>query len=100
MERTLAVRTLSDWQFLANYTHITARDSDSGIDLLRRPDNMAKANLHWTPDGPIIVSMGVNFTGTQRDKAEPRDRFIVVDLRGSYEINDGIEVFVRVENLF
>jgi len=120
--RSLGVETFADLQLSdgirlrLHYTHTDteARDDpqrfglDEGESLLRRPEHKAGLVLdtHWL-GGRGDLALQVDWVGP-RDDLDPTaasdrvraDDYVVVDLRGGFQVLDWLRVFARVENLF
>jgi len=86
-----------------NYTNQTAIDLATGYDLAREPHLMANARLVWTPTKVLSLGASVGFTGHRFDDAYdsvPLSSFALVNLFGSYDVTEQIELYARVQNLF
>ena len=83
----------------ANFTHLTSKDRDTGLALLRRPQNTANLSVNWSPEGKLSGSFGVNHVGERQDVSGPLAAYTVVDIRTAYALNDSVDLFARVENL-
>lgn len=93
------------------YTYTNGQDAN-GVELVRRAKHLASANLAYDfLEGRAKLDLGVDFNGEQRDSQfvsvplfrrnnVTLDDFILVNVAGSYEVIEGIEVYGRVENLF
>jgi vitamin B12 transporter len=105
------------------YTHLRAREN--GLEEIRRAPNIASANLTWRPlEGRATINLNVRYNGRQLDsnfsginppfpaglsnvKAATGANagkvvlasFTLVNLAVSYDLNDHLQVFGRVENL-
>jgi len=101
----------SSFAVRANYSLTVATDRTPGSplegnQLARRPRHLANAELAWTPGGAASgadLSVAVRYAGKSFDDRANNLRlsdYILVDLRASYPIAAGIELFGRVENLF
>ena len=95
----------------ANTSLISVKDRTPGSPLAgnrlaRRPRHLANAELAWTPAGALQgtdVSVAVRYAGASFDDRANQVRlgdYVLVDLRASYPLAGGIELFGRVENLF
>ncbi|UKK85242.1 TonB-dependent receptor [Sphingopyxis sp. BSN-002] len=95
----------------ANYTLLSVKDRTpggfyEGNRLARRPRHLANAELAWTPGGALDgadLSVAVRYAGKSFDdrfNSVELDDYVLVDLRASYPVYAGIELFGRVENLF
>ncbi|MGV1681772.1 TonB-dependent receptor plug domain-containing protein [Sphingopyxis sp. NJF-3] len=95
----------------ANYSLTIATDRTPGSPLehnrlARRPRHLANAELAWTPGGALEgadLSVAVRYAGKSFDDRAntiPLDDYVLVDLRASYPLVAGIDLFGRIENLF
>lgn len=98
-----------------SYTHLTTKDLSagrpllSGLPLLRRPANEARASLAWTPTTALVIEPVIRIVGARDDvyyneTAYQSERvrlasFVRYDLRAEYKVNDSVSVFARGENL-
>ena len=90
----------------ASYTWMTTRDAD-GNELVRRPKHAASvtANYAFLEKKRANINVALIFNGQQKDVAFGPTRQVVLDdylllnVAGSYRINDYVEVFARGENL-
>jgi len=106
-----------------SYTDLDAKEN--GLEEIRRAPHIGSANLTWKPlDGRATVNLNVRYNGRQLDSnfsgiAAPfpaslpdvklatganagrvvLPSFTLVNLSASYDIDDHVEVFGRVENL-
>lgn len=103
--------TLGEVRLSANYSLIATKDRTvggvfEGNRLARRPRHLANAEIAWTPGGALDgadLSAAVRYAGKSfdnRGNTVPLDDYILVDLRASYPITEGIDLFGRVENIF
>ena len=89
-----------DWLSVdANYGFIDATDTN-GNQLQRIPEHSGDVNLRIDPEGPFSGSVLVRYNGEETDGAETVDSWTRVDVNGSYDLNDRVELFGRIENLF
>ena len=109
------IETSLRWQALpwlrlgAGYTYMDPEDSD-GHWLLRRPKHVASVNATATFDqGRGSVFIGAKYNGPSKDvmfdamfnsTRVKLDGYWLVDAAASYAINEHVEVFGRLENLF
>ena len=85
------------------YAYVDAEDRATGRDLPRRPRHAATLYADYT--APFGLSLGADLRltsgGFDNDFAAARlDGYEVLDLRASFAVLDGIELFGRVENVF
>ncbi|MBD3782240.1 MAG: TonB-dependent receptor [Micrococcales bacterium] len=77
-----------------------------GNRLARRPKHLANAELGWTPGGAFAgadLSVAARYAGKSFDDRANNvtlDDYWLVDLRASYPLVTGIDVYGRIENLF
>ncbi|MBL8629692.1 MAG: TonB-dependent receptor [Rhodospirillaceae bacterium] len=92
----------------ANYT-LTDTENDSignanrGKELARRPKNTANLWVSYVWSGDLSTGVGVRYVGDAFDNAANSfvlEDYTLVDIRASYPINDVIEIYGRVENVF
>ncbi|WP_422061922.1 TonB-dependent receptor plug domain-containing protein [Sphingopyxis sp.] len=99
------------FELSANYSLISVKDRTpggifEGNRLSRRPRHLANAELAWTPGGALDgadLSVAVRYAGKSFDDRGNNvriDDYVLVDLRVTYPLTAGIEIFGRVENLF
>jgi vitamin B12 transporter len=90
----------------ASYTWMTTKDAN-GDQLVRRPKHGASlsANYAFLEKKRANVNVAVVYNGTQQDVAfGPLRRvtlhdYVLLNVGGSYRINDYVEIFARGENL-
>lgn len=89
-----------------DYTRTTARDLDTGTDLLRRPRDKYSATVTWQPIDKLTISPTVIYLGRWLDinrstfVNEEGGRVLVVNLAAEYALDPHATVFARVDNLF
>ena len=85
----------------ANYTYNDTENA-TGAQRIRRPEHLANIGVDWRGlDGKL--SLGFNVRGSYDALAfdgSELDDYQVVDINGSFEILQGLELYGRVENLF
>lgn len=101
---------LEGLNFRGQYTYTNGKDAN-GVELVRRAKHLASANLAYDfLEGRAKLDLGVDFNGEQRDFQFSNffgartnvtlDDFVLVNVAGSYEVIEGIEIYGRIENLF
>ncbi len=86
----------------ATYTYLHAINSETGLQLARRPAHSGRLGLAWTPVAnwtiePSVVMMGERYSSEgQVGKLAPYAR---LDARIEYKINDTFTAYIRGENL-
>ena len=93
----------ADWFGVsANYAYIEAEDGD-GNRLARLPEHTGDVTFSIDPDGPLSGAVLIRYNGEETNSDFERttlDSWTRVDLTGSYDLNEQIELFGRFENLF
>ena len=89
-----------------SYAHIDAKDG-SGVVRVRVPEHSGDITLAYDPKGPFSGAVLVRYNGNEPDDTNfdgvpdtTVENWTRVDLTGSYDLNDSVEVFGRIENLF
>ncbi|MEM1152141.1 MAG: TonB-dependent receptor, partial [Pseudomonadota bacterium] len=92
---------INDWLGVdANYAYIDATDTD-GDPLRRIPEHSGDILFDVDPDGPFSGTVLIRYNGEEPNNATTTvDSWTRVDLAGAYDVNDKVELFGRVENLF
>lgn len=89
-----------------NYAYIDAEDGDGNV-RVRVPEHSGDVTLAYDPDGPFSGTLLVRYNGEELDDTDfngipdtPVDSWTRVDVTGRYDLNETIELFGRIENLF
>ncbi len=92
---------LTDWlRVSADYAYIDAQDGD-GKALARLPEQSGDVTVSMDPAGPFSGAVLVRYNGEEPNtNGTTLDSWTRVDLTGSYDLNERVEIFGRVENLF
>ncbi|MEM7767979.1 MAG: TonB-dependent receptor [Pseudomonadota bacterium] len=92
---------LADWlRVSADYAYIDAQDGD-GEALARLPEHSGDVTVSIDPSGPFSGALLVRYNGEEPNTdGTTLDSWTRVDLAGSYDLNEQVEVFGRIENLF
>ncbi|MEM8795632.1 MAG: TonB-dependent receptor [Pseudomonadota bacterium] len=110
VELQLTANPIDQLTLIASYTYTLAEEGSTGFQEVRRPRHMASFDAFYTfLDDRATVNLGVTYTGDQTDSdftagifpapGITLDDFLLVNIQGSYQATDKIEVFARVENL-
>lgn len=117
------VRIVESLTLSGSYTDLSAKEN--GLEEIRRAPHIGSANLTWRPlDGRATLNLNVRYNGRQLDSnfsgiAAPfpaslpdvkpatganagkvvLPSFTLVNVAASYDIDDHVEVYARVENL-
>ncbi|MCI4645357.1 MAG: TonB-dependent receptor [Hyphomonadaceae bacterium] len=91
----------TDWFGIsANYAYIDAEDGN-GNELSRLPEQSGDVTLSLDPDGPLSGAVLVRYNGEEANTdGTSLDGWTRVDLTASYDINESVELYGRIENLF
>jgi len=87
----------------AGYTHLVARNRQTGRDLPRRPRDLLFATLDWQSGFGLSLGATVTVSGARFDDAANRRRlagYALTDVRAAFALGRGLELFGRIENLF
>jgi len=92
---------LADWlEVRGGYAYIDAQDG-FGADLPRVPMHSGDVEFLFMPAGPFTASIAVRHNGEQSDGFGPRvPAWTRTDLAASWDLQSGLEVYGRIENLF
>lgn len=93
--------TFTSWlNVSANYTYIDAKDGD-GNELARLPETSANVTVSFDPEGPFSGAVLVRYNGEEANtNGTDLDSWTRFDLTGSYDLNDKVELYGRIENVF
>ena len=102
-----SVRPIAGLEFTANYTHLDDTNRSAGAnygkDLARRPDDTANVAASYVWPVNLTTGVAIRYAGDSFDDAANKTRlksYSLVDLRASYPLGHGLELYGRVENLF
>ncbi|MEZ6002223.1 TonB-dependent receptor plug domain-containing protein [Hyphomonas sp.] len=84
----------------ANYAYIDAEDGN-GNALWRLPKHSGDVTVSLDPEGPFSGAVLVRFNGDEANTdGSTLDGWTRVDLTGSYDLTESVELYGRIENLF
>ncbi len=108
LEVGLTVRPIEPLSVRAAYTWLDGEEPD-GDPLVRRPERSASLDVNYTfLEQRANVNLGAAYAGRREDDAfranfsafrARLDSYVLVNLRGSYQINENTQVYARMENL-
>jgi vitamin B12 transporter len=86
-----------------NYSWVKAQNRMTGLDLPRRPRHSLNSAIdyQWAfglKTGATITHVGSSFDNIANTRKLAG--YVLVDLRASYPVTKGIEIYGRIENLF
>ncbi len=92
---------LTEWLSVSgNYANIDSKRTD-GSPSFRVPEHTGDVRLSVDPDGPFSGALLVRYNGEEPNtNGTMLDAWTRVDVTGSYDLNDSVEIFGRIENLF
>lgn len=82
-----------------NYANIDAKDG-SGDRLVRVPEHTGDLSLAINPNGRLSSTVSLRYNGKEIDANGIVDSWTRVDLSARYAVNDAVDVYGRIENLF
>lgn len=89
--------------FSGVYSFLDAKDRTTGKELARRPKHSATLSADWVSGFGLSLGADLRIVSASFDDAFNSTRlggYQVADLRGSFDIGSGLEIFARVENAF
>lgn len=107
------VEVFADWRaadnvdLRASYTHQDTEDETTGDELIRRPRNKATFDVNYRPREDTNLNLSLVWVGERDDLAfigttsrrVELDSYTLVNLAGSHDLSDRVQLFGRVENL-
>jgi len=110
VEVSARVSPLDTLDLTAFYTYTDAEDEDTGNRLIRVPRDRAALRADWRPHRQVGLSSTVRYVGAFDDRYFDNSMFttvdtrvassVVVDLSGTYDVSERLQLFGRVDNLF
>jgi len=106
VEAMIALKPIQGLNVSAQYTHVNARNRspgfDQGLELPRRPRDTASVIADYRTAfglgfGATVTLVGNSFDDTSN--TTPLQGYALVDLRASFALRPGIELYGRVENV-
>lgn len=107
IEYAMSLNLIDDLDISGAYT-FTRADDANGNELIRRAKHIASVNANYSfINNKANINLGIIYNGEQEDTifTSPSSRttlgaFTVVNLSGSYKVNNMFSFYGRVENLF
>ena len=107
LEMFLHTHLLSDLMMGVEYTHLDAREKDSGETLLRRPKHKISARMHYGIRDKGSLALNLTYIGEREDEfwsgmASERvtlNSYILLNAALGYDIFSNLDVFIRMNNL-
>ena len=102
-----AVNVTDRIKLRADFTYTRAIDSDTGLDLLRRPRRKWSLQALWNPIDPLTLSATLVHVGDWLDASRDgltrnltAPGYTVVNVAANYQVNPNLKTFARIDNLF
>ncbi len=102
-ELQLALRPADDLDVAINYTNIDSRNDITGNRQRRVADETISLVADYRHKTGLALGVTVFAAGDSFENASNTNRldgYVVTDIRASYGISEGLEIFGRIENLF
>lgn len=108
VESYIEINPLPGLTLRGNYTYTESEDDTTGLAQLRLPKNKGSVNINYNFLEHANINLNVLVVGDRADldfSSFPFRRvtvpgYTVVNLAGSYEVNQYLKTFVRIDNLF
>jgi vitamin B12 transporter len=103
VENTVEFDATDAWLLTAGYTYLNAEDTQTDRVLPRRPKHTFTLGSAYTFEQGANLGIDLRYLSRQLDSNYSPDytgSFTVVDLYGTYPINEKWELYGRVDNLF
>jgi len=102
IETTIDIAVTDRVTLSANHAYIDAEDAITGERQIRIPKHSGDVSFIYTQENGVSGSLVVRYNGEETEGAFGSDvpAWIRVDLAASYPVQDNIELYGRIENLF
>lgn len=103
LEFGLTLKPVEALTVQANYSWIDAENRANGLKLARRPSQSVNASIDYKWAFGLETGATVTHVDDSFDNASNTrrlDGYVLVDLRASYPITQGVSIYGRIENLF
>ncbi|RMG44477.1 MAG: TonB-dependent receptor [Candidatus Dadabacteria bacterium] len=108
VEATLTAVFNDNLSGTVRFTYTDSEDKSDGKDLIRRPDIKVSGDLTYRLSQKARVMLGVIHVGRRDDfdfSTFPSSRvtlasYTLVNISGSYAVNDSLELYLRANNIF
>ncbi len=113
--KTQGVESFAEWSpietlsLLLNYTYTDTEDPD-GEELVRRPQNKVHFNTRYRFRERLNLNLDVYWVDERKtiaaavdkngDRVEDLDAYYLVNLAAAYDLNDHVQFYGRIDNLF
>ncbi|MFO1012950.1 MAG: TonB-dependent receptor [Caulobacteraceae bacterium] len=86
------------WRVKGFYAWTDARDAVTDARLVRVPEHSGAVTVFWTGQDKGLT-LTVRGEGEQADSPPARQSFVIADLAGYLDLNEGVRLTARIENL-
>lgn len=108
VESFLEIRPMDGLSLRGNYTYTRAEDEKTGFALIRRPRHKGSFDANYRIVPGANLNLNILLVGARDDldfSSYPTARvnltgYALVNLAGSYDITEHVQIFARVDNLF
>jgi len=103
MEFESKVNCTDSVSLTGSYTHMKTKDEDTGLELIRRPKQKLSLGTNWACSEKANLNIFTNYVGTSWNdqiNVQKNKRYFTVDLAFNYDLNEYIELFSKVINIF
>lgn len=101
VETTLSLYPADSFDLHLGYTYTDTKKKDDGSRLLKRPLHKGYLDINLYPIKPVQVTGSLIYVGERDDFGDEKlSGYTLVNLAGSYQINDHLKFFGRIDNLF
>lgn len=102
LELGLLLQPIDPLVIKANYTWLKPRNEVTDTDLARRARDSFQTSVNWQASDRLGLSASLTMTGDSYDSAGNLNRldgYTLVDVRASYAVAKGLELYGRIENV-
>lgn len=103
VELAMTLRPVAGLTAVAGYTFLDAINRDNGRQLARRPRNTAQVSLDAELGAGFSLGGNIQIVDARFDDPANARRlpgYVLADLRASWALNERLELYGRIENLF
>ncbi len=107
IEFSANIKPIEDLNIKMNYTRMDTENKITKQDLLRKPKNKLSLDINYDFFKKGNINLGIIYVGKRKDmdpttftRRVKLDGYTVVNLATSFKLNDNLQIFGRIENLF
>ncbi len=101
LEVTLNAEITESLHIKSNYTLTDAIDRDTDDQRIRQPKHEFYGAVTWAAENGFMSSLSATYNGKELDRGNIEiDGWVRIDLRLSYDINDSVQIYGRMDNIF